>query len=158
MTPKRIILGLVIILGAFLLCGGGGLLAIQFIPVKKSNPPVVNEPNWDSPQTRALAERACFDCHSNQTKWPWYANIAPVSWAISHEVQEGRQKINYSDWKPKKEDESVEVILKGKMPPTKYLLFHPEARLTQTETDALIAGLKATFGSQAAEARRGNDD
>lgn len=122
-------------------------VAIQFVPVERTNPPVVREPNWDSPQTRALMERACFDCHSNETKWPWYTKVAPVSWTIAHDVQEGRRELNYSDWHPNEENESLEAILEGEMPPRQYLLMHPEARLSDAEMQTLVAGLKATFGN-----------
>ncbi len=74
------------------------LLLIQLIPVDKSNPPVVSEPTWDSPQTRALAKDACFDCHSNETVWPWYAKIAPSSWLLAQDVDEGRSALNFSEW------------------------------------------------------------
>jgi hypothetical protein len=125
---------------------GIGAIAIQFIPVDRTNPPVANEPVWNVPETRALMEKACFDCHSNETKWPWYTQVAPVSWYIARHVHEGRHKINYSEWNPNQENESVKVILKGKMPPRSYLLMHPEARLTKAETRQLISGLRATFG------------
>lgn len=101
---------------------------------------------WDSPQTRALMERACFDCHSNETKWPWYAKIAPMSWIIAREGHEGRARLNYSNWRTNEENESIETILQDRMPPRQYLLLHPEARLTDSEVETLVAGLKATFG------------
>ncbi|MCX7782465.1 MAG: heme-binding domain-containing protein, partial [Meiothermus sp.] len=76
------------------------LLAIQLVPYGRDhqNPPVVAEPPWDSPQTRALFVRACADCHSNQTRWPWYSHIAPVSWLVQRDVEEGRSKLNLSLW------------------------------------------------------------
>lgn len=125
---------------------GIGVIAIQFIPVDRTNPPVANEPVWNAPETRTLMEKACFDCHSNETKWPWYAQVAPISWYIARHVHQGRHKINYSEWNPNQKNESVKVILKGKMPPKSYLLMHPEARLTEAETEQLIAGLQASFG------------
>jgi hypothetical protein len=127
-----------------------GFIAIQFVPVQRTNPPVTSEPNWDSPQTRALAERACFDCHSNETDWPWYSHIAPVSWTVARDVQVGRQVINFSDWEHVRGEgrsagEMAEVIRGGWMPPANYLSTHPEARLTQAEKDALVQGLQATL-------------
>ncbi len=145
-TQKTIIASLITI-------GSVGLLALvcfaalQLVPVKQTNPPITNEPAWYSPQTHDLMARACFDCHSNETKWPWYSNIAPISLFISHEVQEGRGEINFSEWDPKQENESIEAVSEGEMPPPPYLLLHPEARLSNTETEALIAGLQATFGN-----------
>jgi hypothetical protein len=67
-------------------------IAIQFVPYghDHANPPVQAAPKWSSPPVRELAARACFDCHSNQTVWPWYSNIAPISWLVYHDVQEGR--------------------------------------------------------------------
>ena len=139
---KKLAIVLTVLFGVGVL----GFLAIQLIPVDRTNPPVVREPNWNSPQTRALVKRACFDCHSNETVWPWYTNVAPVSWLAAHDVQEGRAALNYSEWQPNQENEAVEAVLAGKMPMPIYLAIHPEARLTQAETQALIAGLEATFG------------
>lgn len=126
------------------------LVLIQLVPYGRAhtNPPVVQEPAWDSPATRALAKRACFDCHSNETAWPWYTNIAPVSWMIQRHVDEGRQKLNFSDWGNSRErelDEIAEVILEGEMPLPNYLPMHPEARLTPAEKQALIDGLNASL-------------
>lgn len=126
------------------------LVLIQLVPYGRAhtNPPVVQEPAWDSPTTRALAKRACFDCHSNETAWPWYTNIAPVSWMIQRHVDEGRQKLNFSDWGNSRErelDEIAEVILEGEMPLPNYLPMHPEARLTPAEKQALIDGLNASL-------------
>ncbi len=128
--------------------GVGLFVLIQFIPYGRehTNLPVVQEPAWDSPQTRELARRACFDCHSNETVWPWYSNVAPVSWLIQRDVDEGRQKLNFSEWnRPQDElDEITEVVREGEMPPMYYVLLHPQAKLSQTEKEALIAGLRAT--------------
>ncbi len=130
------------LVGALLL----GLLAIQLVPVPRTNPPVVSEPAWNSPQTRALAERACFDCHSNETRWPWYTTIAPASWLIANDVREGRAELNFSDWRPGRRNEASEKVREGDMPPQMYLWMHPEAKLTPEEKQALIAGLDATLG------------
>jgi hypothetical protein len=125
-------------------------LLIQLVPYGKdlTNPPVVSEPNWDNPRTRELAKRACFDCHSNETVWPWYSYIAPISWLVYRDAVEARQKFNFSDWQtaPLREpDEVAEVINEGEMPPIQYLLMHPEARLTPAEKQQLIQGLNATM-------------
>ena len=92
---------------------------------------------------------------SNETTWPWYSNIAPVSWLVQHDVDEGRQHLNFSEWgvarsgRQRREghglDEMGEVILEGEMPPAQFLLTHPEARLTETEKQALADGLAATL-------------
>jgi mono/diheme cytochrome c family protein len=127
------------------------LLAIQFIPYGRdhSNPPVGTEPDWDSPRTRELAVVACFDCHSNQTEWPWYSNVAPVSWLTQRDVDEGRSALNFSDWNGQRQeiDEAVETIEEGEMPPWYYLPTHRDADLSDAEKEELIAGFRATFGS-----------
>ncbi len=124
-------------------------IVIQLVPYGKdhSNPAVVAEPNWDSPETKALYDRACADCHSNDTVWPWYSNIAPVSWLVQHDVEEGRSRMNTSLWGTQRveTDEVGEVIREGEMPMRVYLITHPEARLTQAEREALAQGLLATF-------------
>lgn len=137
MTRYRKFLG---IAGAVLLA----FVAIQFIPVDRENPPIVAEPNWDSPQTRDLAQRACFDCHSNETVYPWYAKIAPVSFLISHDVEEGREYLNFSEWQGIELDELEEVIQEGEMPPLQYRLIHSDSRLTDEERQTLLDGLLKT--------------
>ena len=148
MKLRRILLVLLAVLVA-------GFLLIQLVPYGRAhdNPPSVQEPNWDSAQTRELAARACYDCHSNTTVWPWYSNIAPVSWLVQRDVDEGREHLNFSDWNQShaehgheegEVEELGEVVLEGEMPPPNYLLTHPEARLTQAELAALAAGLLAT--------------
>ena len=104
---------------------------IQLIPVSRTNPPVKSEPVWDSPQTRTLAKDACFACHSNETTWPWYAKIAPVSWLTAHDVSEGRETLNFSEWGQHRANtnEIAEVINEGEMPPWYYTVMHPEAKL-----------------------------
>jgi hypothetical protein len=123
---------------------------IQLVPYGRdhTNPPVLQEPAWDSAQTRALAVRACYDCHSNETVWPWYSNIAPVSWLVQRDVEEGRRRLNLSEWGTRRQeaDEAAEVVQEGEMPPSFYLPLHPAARLSSQEKSALVQGLVATFG------------
>jgi mono/diheme cytochrome c family protein len=138
-----VLIGIVIVVCGFLL--------IQLVPYGRNhtNPAVINEPNWDSPQTRELAQRACYDCHSNETVWPWYSNVAPVSWLVQHDVEEGREYLNFSTWgsggEGREPEEAIEVLSEGRMPPSNYLPTHPEAHLTQAEKQALINGLRATI-------------
>ncbi|HZP36396.1 MAG TPA: heme-binding domain-containing protein [Methylomirabilota bacterium] len=126
------------------------LVAIQLVPYgrRHTNPPGRVEPPWDSPATRALAVRACYDCHSNETVWPWYSHVAPMSWLAQRDVEEGRRKLNFSEWdRPQKDaHESAKTVRNGEMPPWFYVPLHPDARLTAEETRALIAGLEATVG------------
>lgn len=131
--------------GTLIVLGIAGLLLIQLIPINTTNPPVVREPNWDNAQTRDLAQRACFDCHSNETVWPAYSKIAPISWVVMNHVVEGRQKLNFSNWHPREQNEAIEAIIEGSMPPLYYTATHPTARLTASEKQALIDGLRATI-------------
>lgn len=129
-----------------LLAVGALFLVMQIVPFGKdhTNPPVAAEPKWDSPQTRALAKRACFDCHSNESVWPWYSNVAPVSWLVYLDVVEARDTFNFSDWAQasKGQKSLVRVINEGEMPPAKYLALHPNARLTAEEKQQLVAGIQ----------------
>jgi mono/diheme cytochrome c family protein len=113
------------------------------LPLRGHNPPVTAEPQWDSPQTRALAKRACFDCHSNETVWPWYGYVAPVSWLLYRDVTEGRSNLNFSEWSNTQTAalEASEQVLSGEMPPWFYLPLHPTARLTPEERQQLATGL-----------------
>jgi len=104
--------------------------------------------------------RACFDCHSNEVDYPWYSRIAPASWAVQLHVEQGRDKVNYSEWdRPQeKADESAETVEDGEMPPTYYtLLTHDAARLTDAERQDLIDGLIATFGTEGDEHEEDDD-
>jgi hypothetical protein len=134
--------------------------AIQLIPVPRENPPVRREPVWNSAETRTLAAQACFDCHSSETAWPWYAKIAPFSWVVWYDVTEGRQALDFSDWDRHVDDDQVdpddpfppktlserieERIRNNTMPPGTYRLAHPDARLSDAEKETLIAGLLET--------------
>jgi hypothetical protein len=128
-----------------------GLFSVmQLIPYGHAhdNPPVVSEPAWDHPRTRELAKRACFDCHSNETSWPWYANVAPMSWVVASDVEAGRSVLNFSEWTnaPDIVSATSASVLGGEMPPRGYALQHGDARLTTEERVALARGLHATFG------------
>ncbi len=120
------------------------LVLIQFVPVNRSNPPVTREiaPN---PDVHALIKRACYDCHSNQTQWPWYSYLAPASWLVTHDVEEGRKHVNFTEWdrydekkRRRKLEEIAEEVEEGAMPLKKYLLLHPEARLSDAERLLLV--------------------
>jgi len=129
----------------------GLLVVIQVVPYGRAhkNPPVTGEPEWDRPQTRELYMKACGDCHTNETKWPWYAHVAPASWLISRDVYHGREYLNTSEWdQDRKQDgeEAAEQIRSGEMPFRLYTPLHPEARLTEAEKAELIKGMIAMFG------------
>lgn len=139
-------------LRTLLIAAVGLFVVIQLVPVSRTNPPVTQTIAWDSEQTQTLAARACMDCHSNETKWPWYAYVAPVSWLVVHDTDEGRRELNFSEWdkfpadrKERMAKKVVEEIEKGGMPDPKYLPTHPEARLSGTEKQQLADGLKASI-------------
>ncbi len=121
---------------------------IQLVPYRVDNPPVSQEPAWDSPRTRQLAVAACFDCHSNETHAYWWEDIAPVSWWITNHVKDGRQALNFSECAPGRgENEASETVRNGSMPPNYYtwLGLHSNAKLLAAERRDLAAGLTATL-------------
>ncbi len=124
-------------------------LAIQIVPYGRtaSNPPVVSEPDWDIKGTRDLAVRACFDCHSNETHYPWYSRVAPISWWTQNQVEEGRDDLNFSEWSWSYDeiDEIAESVMEGEMPPNYYKLVPGSRNLTEWERENLIHGLISTF-------------
>lgn len=138
--------------GTFAATAAIALVVMQAVPYGRdhTNPPVIGEPEWATPETRELMVRACYACHSNEVEHPWYSNVAPMSWAVQSHVDEGRGYVNYSEFTVDTgaADESVEVILDGSMPPGYYTLFglNSKAVLTEDEKAALIAGLRATPG------------
>jgi hypothetical protein len=125
------------------------VLLAQVVPYGRShtNPRVTAEPRWDSPRTRSLAAAACFDCHSNLTKWPWYSNVAPVSWLLYNDVKGGREHVNFSEWNQPQDEagDVVDAVVEGSMPPWYYTIMHPGARLSSSEKSALERGLRATL-------------
>ena len=131
------------------------LIAIQLFPVwlRETNPAPQSQPKWDSAETQALTQRACYDCHSNQTNWPWYVYVAPASWLITRDVIAGRKALNFDDWQTTLTradrfplDQQVQrEISRGDMPPSYFLWLHPNAKLTATEQQQLIDGLTKTI-------------
>jgi hypothetical protein len=111
-------------------------LAIQIVPVDRSNPPVVAD--FDGPPAVARVLRtSCYDCHSNETSWPWYSRIAPSSWLVAHDVEEARGHLNFSLWgtydekrKGKLAEDAWEEVEDGEMPLKVFLIAHPDARLS----------------------------
>ena len=122
---------------------------IQFIPVTKTNPPVIKD--ITAPKlVKEIFRTSCYSCHSHETVWPWYSQIAPVSWLVAHDVSEARRKLNFSTWtfnSPEKETFSLEEALKemqdGEMPPWIYVLAHPDARLSPDDLKTVEAYINA---------------
>ena len=120
-------------------------VAIQFRTIDRTNPPATSELEIPA-DVAPVVKRACFDCHSNQTRWPWYANVAPASWFLADHVKDGRKHLNFSEWPTgdaRKErhafHEIVEVLEEGEMPLASYTWIHRDAKLNQGERDRLIA-------------------
>lgn len=153
------------LVGIVLLVMVVGFVGLQLVPYghDHANPPATADLTWDSQATRDLAVRACFDCHSNETVWPWYSNVAPVSWLVQRHVNEGRQKLNFSTGRGELE-RAGQMIACDTMPTGDYMMMHPEARLTDGEKQQLIDGLVKSFGMQAVTvgqvdcSRSGGDD
>lgn len=125
-------------------------LLLQLWPRNHTNPPIISTPEWDQAETAVLVERACFDCHSHETVWPWYTDIVPVSSLLEYDVARGRNVYNFSDWAGNCcTEEQIErmaaIVGRDQMPPPYYVLLHPEARLTNEERGKLIYGLIATM-------------
>ena len=150
MRARRLLLRAALVLAAL-------LVLAQLVPYGRvENPPVRAEPAWDSPRTRELAVRACFDCHSNQSKRQWY-HVAPASWLVAYDVAEAREHLNFSEFDREQDDahEAAEMVEEREMPLKKYLFVHPEARLTGAERAELVRGLAATLGTEEGEEEEG---
>ncbi len=118
-------------------------IAIQFVPMDATNPPVESDIPT-SHEVKAVLRRACYDCHSHETVWPWYSRIAPVSWLLTRDVQEGRAELNFSTWNRYSTQEQVEKLkaswtyeTEGHMPPWYYLPVHRDAHLSAQDRDLL---------------------
>jgi hypothetical protein len=153
-TVRRLIVGFIVLIAL-----------IQFVPTQHSNPPAADPVVFADPNAEAIARRACYDCHSNQTVWPWYAYIAPFSWYTINHVAEGRAQLNFSDVaatltqaRAGDEDgeqttvaelaeESAETINKNEMPPAYYTLIHTDAILSAADKATLIAGINQALAN-----------
>ena len=135
----------------FLLRAGLGLLAVavllQLVPYGRdhTNPPVTRDAPWPDGRARELATAACYDCHSNQTRWPPQSYVAPFSWLLTRDVEQGRAKLNFSTWDSDdgEADGGAEAVAEGSMPPRRYLLAHPDANLSDAERQVLVDALEA---------------
>jgi len=119
------------------------LLAIQLVPIRRTNPAVESDVSAPA-EVQSVLRRACYDCHSNETVWPWYSHVAPVSWLLASDVSEGREKLNFSVWDRRSSEQQAEAIQKcwheverGDMPPWLYRPFHPNARLSDQDRAVL---------------------
>jgi len=135
---KKIILGLVVL-----------LVLIQFIRIDKTNPPVDKSKDFitltkPSDEVKGILVTSCYDCHSNETTYPWYTNVAPLSWWLKNHINEGREHLNFSEWatytekrQQHKLDECMEEVHEGEMPLSSYSMMHKEAELSPAQREAL---------------------
>jgi len=138
LQPKRIGIAIIVL-----------FVAIQLLPVDRRNPAVdpsrtIYATQNVPPRVRSVFDSSCMDCHSNETRWPWYAHVAPASWIVAHDVHEGRKEMNFSEWgdysPEKKEDKLEEIceqVVNGDMPESKYLFIHRKAKPTEEQRNAV---------------------
>ena len=138
-----------------------GFIVIQFVPVNRTNPPVEGDLRAPA-EVLSVLRRACYDCHSNETVWPWYSRIAPVSWVTARDVHEGRAALNFSTWNRLSANKQAEAmreswkeVAEGEMPTWFYLALHPEARLSPADQSLLRAWSASAGPDQETE---GHDD
>jgi hypothetical protein len=124
-----------------------GSLSVLF-PVERTNPPVTGEIKAPE-KVMAILRTSCYDCHSNETRWPWYSYVAPMSWLVSDDVRVGRKHMNFSEWssyntkqKKHKRKKSGKLVESGEMPLWFYLPLHPEADLLLEDIQTLLAWSK----------------
>ena len=119
------------------------IVGAQFWPVDRDNPAARGDP--EAPvDVLAVLKRACYNCHSNETIWPWYGYVAPFSWILADHIEEGRAELNFSEWSAypvkrqiKKREEIIEELEEGEMPPSYYSLMHGDASVSEEELAAL---------------------
>lgn len=149
-TKRNILIGIIAL-----------LLLIQFFRIDKTTTPVdpqkefiaMNPPADD--EVKDLLRIACYDCHSNQPSYPWYTNIAPVSWWVKHHINEGQHELNFSEWgsysekrKNHKLEECIEMIEEGEMPLASYTWMHQGAKLTDAQKLKLVEFFRAVKHAQ----------
>jgi hypothetical protein len=142
----------------------GVFVAMQLVPYgwQHPNPEVTQDAPWPSARSREIAVRACYDCHSNETEWPVYSYLAPMSWLVRRDVDEGRDALNFSEWDQEQDeiDDGRDVVEDGSMPPSQYLLIHRDANLSDEEERILADALASMEegGVDHSGRGRGGDD
>ena len=123
---------------------------LQFTNPARTNPPFtpahdLMASNPPPPEVAAILREACYDCHSDQTRWPWYSHVAPMSWLVANDVNGARRRLNFSDWPYDQPDRASrklgtmgDNVQSGDMPPSDYTWMHPAARLTAAQRDAFV--------------------
>lgn len=140
--------------------------AMQLVPYgwTHSNPPVIEDTPWPTADAERIARTSCYSCHSNETDWPLYSYVAPMSWLVRSDVDGGRSRLNFSDWDEARGemDDAVEMVTSGEMPLSQYTLIHRDAALTDAERATLVAALEQLDdlggGDRDRDDRGGDDD
>jgi len=126
------------------------VVAIQFVPYgwRHPNPPVAADAPWPTAESERIARTSCYSCHSNETDWPAYSYVAPMSWLVRSDVEQGRDELNFSEWDDDagEADDAIEMVEEGAMPPARYTTVHRDARLSDDEVDELVRALTAMGG------------
>jgi hypothetical protein len=146
------------------------VVAAQAVRPARTNPPVDPQKEITAhmqvdPAVMSTLSRACNDCHSNRTEWPWYSNVAPVSWLVAHDVNDGREELNFSEWGASKEKEPGKLLGKicsevteGEMPMATYTLIHPQAKLTREEVQNVCRWTNSIASNVSNPAKDDDDD
>lgn len=126
----------------------GALVVLSLVPLDRTNPPVTGDIKAPD-DVKAILKRSCYDCHSNETRWPWYAYVAPMNFLVKRDVWEARKHLNFSEWagyqaerKAKKQKECGEEVAGGDMPMAIYLPMHPDAKLSDADKQTIDAWAK----------------
>ena len=124
-------------------------ILIQFVPFGRdhTNPPATNPFRWTSSQAKAIARRSCYDCHSNHTRYWWAVDIAPFSWLAAHDIQDGRARLNFSEWTGSLSTPALESAVSNNMPPLQYTLLHPSAKLSAADKQTLLDGFQQSVAA-----------
>jgi hypothetical protein len=140
-----------IVTGATAIAAAGGSLLHPFgAPTTVRNDRAILREAQIDPETMAIVQRACQNCHSQNTEWPWYSHVAPMSWLIARDVQQARGHMNLSQWQDYSAEDRLRYLSEigsevknRQMPVERYLLLHPEARLTESERQQLYSWTRA---------------
>jgi hypothetical protein len=154
---KRIVLTLIVL-----------LVFAQLVQPNRTNSPVIPSKSLEAyvrvpQQVQVILKRACGDCHSSETVWPWYSHVAPISWLITSDVNEGRNHINFQDWEAQKSPEAAtkhlasicKEVRDGGMPPFSYRMIHKESRLSPEDINT-VCSWSQSFGNPSESAGQGN--
>jgi hypothetical protein len=140
------------------------LVAIQFVPGGVVNPPSQGEVSAP-PEIQDTLRRSCYDCHSNQTRWPWYTNVAPFSWVVARDIELGRRQLNFSEWgayypvtRRRKLQWMGRALEQEDMPPLFYQLIHPASRLSPQDRAQLRVWIDMELESAVASSASKADD